>query len=129
MSGPCEKETKVEFAGFGVLTFRNCGIIIIPQVSAGDLERSRATLTRGNISHPQQSVKGGDTTERIKTLRQARGIGPNEFARSIGVTTAAVLKMEKPGNYPSAEKLPRIAKVLKCKIEDLYGADTPPTKS
>ena len=28
--------------------------------------------------------------------------------------------MEKPGNYPSAEKLPRIAKVLKCKIEDLY---------
>ena len=30
------------------------------------------------------------------------------------------MKMEKPGNYPSAEKLPRIAKVLKCKIEDLY---------
>ena len=33
--------------------------------------------------------------------------------------------MEKPGNYPGAEKLPRIAGVLKCKIEDLYGDDTP----
>ena len=43
----------------------------------------------------------------------------------LGVTTAAVLKMEKPGNYPSAEKLPRIARVLKCKIEDLYGEAAP----
>jgi len=57
-------------------------------------------------------------------------MGPNEFARAIGVTTAAVLKMEKPGNYPSAEKLPRIAKVLKCKIEDLYGDEAvPPLRS
>jgi hypothetical protein len=35
--------------------------------------------------------------------------------------------MEKPGNYPSAEKLPRIAKTLKCKIEDLYGDSDPRT--
>jgi len=37
--------------------------------------------------------------------------------------------MEKPGNYPSAEKLPRIAKVLKCKIEDLYDGDIPPLRN
>jgi len=52
-------------------------------------------------------------------------MGPREFARAIGVTAAAVLKMEQPGNYPSAEKLPRIAEVLDCSIDALYGRETP----
>ena len=44
----------------------------------------------------------------------------------LGVTTAAVLKMEKPGNYPSADKLPLIADVLGCTIDALFG-DPPRT--
>lgn len=43
----------------------------------------------------------------------------------LGVTTAAVLKMEKPGNYPSADKLPLIAKALGCTIDDLFGVEAP----
>jgi len=37
--------------------------------------------------------------------------------------------MEKPGNFPSAEKLPQIAKVLKCRIEDLYDGEVKPNGS
>ena len=39
----------------------------------------------------------------------------------IGVTPAAVLQMESPGCYPTADKLPLIAKALSCTIEALYG--------
>jgi len=43
----------------------------------------------------------------------------------IGVSPPAVLKMEAPGNYPEAEKLPAIAKALGCTIDDLFGAEAP----
>ncbi|MBR2583060.1 MAG: helix-turn-helix transcriptional regulator [Oscillospiraceae bacterium] len=62
----------------------------------------------------------------MKTLRQDRKIGLREFSRRLGVTTAAVLKMERPGNYPSADKLPLIADVLDCSIDALYGRPSRP---
>ena len=43
----------------------------------------------------------------------------------MGVTPAAVLAWERPGCYPEAEKLPRIAKALGCRIDDLFKGDTP----
>ncbi|MBR2583551.1 MAG: helix-turn-helix transcriptional regulator [Oscillospiraceae bacterium] len=56
----------------------------------------------------------------MKELRIKQGIGQAELARQIGVTPAAVLYIEQPGNFPKAVMLPRIAKALRCKIEDLY---------
>ncbi len=69
-----------------------------------------------------QRVKcqGGETTEAIRKLRLARGIGQAEFGRIIGVTPAAVLQMESPGCYPTADKLPAIADALSCSIDELY---------
>lgn len=43
----------------------------------------------------------------------------------IGVTPPAVLYIERPGNYPVAEKLPAIAKALGCTIDDLFGVEAP----
>ena len=69
--------------------------------------------------------QGGGNTEAIKTLRLAKGIGQAELGRMIGVTPAAVLQMESPGCYPTADKLPLIAKALNCTIEALYGDEAP----
>ena len=69
--------------------------------------------------------QGGGNTEAIKTLRLAQGIGQAELGRMIGVTPAAVLQMESPGCYPTADKLPLIANALHCSIEALYGAEAP----
>ena len=63
-------------------------------------------------------------TERIKELRLARGLSLRGLARHLGVTPPAIMIMERPGNYPSAEKLPAIAEALGCSIDDLFGRST-----
>ena len=64
--------------------------------------------------------QGGANTTGIKKRRLELGIGQAELGRLIGVSPAAVLQMESPGCYPTADKLPLIAQVLRCSMEALY---------
>lgn len=63
------------------------------------------------------------STEKIKELREKQGIGQAELARRVGVTPAAILYIEQPGNYPKAAMLPLIADALKVPIDALFGRE------
>jgi len=51
------------------------------------------------------------------------------LARLLGVEVSTVTKWETGDSYPRAEMLPDIAKLLGCKIDDLYAeAEKPEVK-
>ncbi|MEF2699863.1 MAG: helix-turn-helix transcriptional regulator [Oscillospiraceae bacterium] len=58
----------------------------------------------------------------MATCRKAAGLTQAAFAEAIGVDRSAVAKWEAGAAYPSADKLPVIAKTLGCSIDALYGA-------
>ena len=47
-----------------------------------------------------------------------------ELAQRVGVSKVAVCMWESGETKPSADKLPTIAAVLECEIEDLYDGET-----
>ena len=56
----------------------------------------------------------------IRSLRIARGLTLAELARRCEVSVVAVHQWETGVVFPSADKLPMIASILGCKIDDLY---------
>lgn len=56
----------------------------------------------------------------IKKLRQEYKITQSEFAKHLGVAQNTVSMWENNNRTPRADKLPEIAKVLKCEISDLF---------
>lgn len=59
----------------------------------------------------------------LKALRKARGMSQTELAELLGVTFGAVSAWELGLKYPSADKLPDIARSLQCTIDELYGSE------
>lgn len=56
----------------------------------------------------------------IEKIRRQRGITQTELARRLKVSQANISQWENGEAMPRADKLPEIAKVLNCSIEDLY---------
>lgn len=56
----------------------------------------------------------------IKVLRERKAMSQNELADKIGVDRTSVTKWESGSAVPSATKLPKIAEVLCCSIDDLF---------
>lgn len=56
----------------------------------------------------------------IRALRNARGLTLTEFARRCDVSIPSAHQWEVGISFPSADKLPIIAAVLGCTIDDLY---------
>lgn len=61
--------------------------------------------------------------KQIRVYREAAGMTQKELARRIGIASPSLCKMEKPGNYPDARRLPDIADALACSIDALYGRE------
>jgi transcriptional regulator with XRE-family HTH domain len=57
----------------------------------------------------------------IEHCRKKAGLTQVQLADSLGVSQANISAWEKGKAFPSADKLPSIAEVLKCKIDDLFG--------
>ena len=57
----------------------------------------------------------------IKTARQAKGITQKELARQLNIDQSAVAlwEAEKNRTFPRASRLPEIAKVLSCTVDEL----------
>lgn len=64
---------------------------------------------------------------RIRELRERRGLVRVQVADALGVTQAAVYKWESGRASPSADKLPALAEVLNCTIDELYDCELPPS--
>ena len=56
----------------------------------------------------------------IRVLRNARGLTLTELARRCDVSIASARQWEVGITFPSADKLPIIAAILGCTIDDLY---------
>lgn len=58
--------------------------------------------------------------QKIKELREAKGLTQKYIADAMGVDQAAVAKWESGKAMPTAAKLPKLALLLGCTIDDLY---------
>ena len=61
----------------------------------------------------------------LKRIRQERGLTQAELARQMSVTQSLIAMWERGAAFPSAGKLPILADLLHCSIDELYGR-TPP---
>lgn len=61
---------------------------------------------------------------KVKTHRVLADLTQEDLAQQVGVTRQTVLAIEK-GNYaPSVVLALRLAKILKCSVEDLFDEST-----
>lgn len=58
--------------------------------------------------------------EMFKKLRLERGLTQEAIAKKIGVTREAVSRWEAGVSSPRTESLPKLSKLLKCKIDELF---------
>lgn len=56
----------------------------------------------------------------IRQLRTRAGLSQEALAAKVGVGRTAVTFWEAGVQYPSADKLPKLAAALGCSIDDLY---------
>ena len=56
----------------------------------------------------------------IAELRKKSGMTQLELSKYLGVDRSTIAKWETGEVMPTADKLPRIAKILHCKIDDLF---------
>lgn len=56
----------------------------------------------------------------IKVLRERAGLKQMEAAAAVGVRPPTFCAWEAGACFPSADKLPALAKTLGCSIDDLY---------
>lgn len=57
----------------------------------------------------------------IKLLRRRSSVSQQELAGKVGVTQQAVAKWETGKSYPRGETLVKLASVLGCTIDELFG--------
>ena len=62
---------------------------------------------------------------RVRELLEARGITRVQLADAMGVSTMAVHKWVSGQAYPSADKLPQLARLLNCTIDELFDSEPP----
>lgn len=58
--------------------------------------------------------------KKIKELRELRELSQRDLANYLGVDQSAVAKWETGVSLPSADKLPKLAQILGCTIDELY---------
>lgn len=64
----------------------------------------------------------------LKDLRRAKGVTQADLAQMVGVTQSLVAQWERGAVMPSAAKLPLLAEVLNCIIDELFGRSPPDGK-
>ena len=55
--------------------------------------------------------------------RKKAGLTQDEAAKALNITGAAICQWEKGKNLPDARKLPQIAKLYGCTVDDLLSED------
>ncbi len=63
-------------------------------------------------------------SDKIKRYRKKEGLSQGEFGKLLGVSAQAVFKWEQGICYPDITFLPNLAKILGCRVEDFFEADS-----
>lgn len=56
---------------------------------------------------------------RLKSLREQKGITQKELGAAIGVEQNTISQWETQNRLPRADKLPQLAKILGCTVDEL----------
>lgn len=59
----------------------------------------------------------------IKALREKMGFRQEDLAKELVVDRSTIAKWETGEAVPKTDRLPKLAKILCCTIEDLYSLD------
>ena len=59
----------------------------------------------------------------IAYMRKQKGMSQEELSKKLGLTQGTISQWENGVTLPTADKLPEIAKVLDCTIDDLFHAE------
>ena len=59
----------------------------------------------------------------LESLMKKRGLSQEKLAHAVGVTQGAVSQWVIGIAKPASDKLPKLAKVLGCSIDELYGRE------
>ena len=65
---------------------------------------------------------------KIREYREKRGMTKSELAQTMGVDLAAVSRWDSGEAMPRASKLPKLADLFGCTIDELYGRTGPPDR-
>ena len=57
----------------------------------------------------------------IKRLREQKGMKQKELAEEMGIERSTISKWETGATNPATEKLPKLAGILGCTIDALFG--------
>jgi len=68
--------------------------------------------------------KGGAKMNKLKELREKNCLKQEELAGMLGVAQSTVSMWETGYAFPRADKLPALAKILKCTVDELLCKDT-----
>lgn len=60
----------------------------------------------------------------IKFFREKAGMTQRELAKALGIWPSAISMWETGDRLPRSDKLPELAKILGCSIDDLYGDES-----
>lgn len=60
----------------------------------------------------------------IEKLRVQAGLSQADLARQLKVTQGAVSQWENCGILPRSDKLPELARIFGCSIDDLYKSES-----
>lgn len=56
----------------------------------------------------------------IECLRRKAGLTQKEVSQAVGVTQGSVSQWENGASFPRADKLPLLATIFGCTIDELY---------
>lgn len=56
----------------------------------------------------------------IKFLREKENLTQESISKCLGISQSTVAKWETGEAMPRSDKLPELAKILKCSIDDLF---------
>ena len=92
--------------------------------------RNNSYYIGGKFLIPHRTVSdntkfGGGEEVRICELMEQRGIQRIQLADAMGVSPSCITKWVQGTALPSADKLPRLAAILQCSIDALYGPEPP----
>lgn len=63
---------------------------------------------------------------RIKYYREKKHLSQLAVAEKMNVSQQAINKWENGDSFPRADKLPELAKILGCRIDDLFEKEMKP---
>ena len=72
------------------------------------------------VKNKNNTTKGGGIMNDIKNLRENKGLSQENVANKLNVKQQAVAKWEAGKSYPRTDKLPQLAKIFGCTIDDLF---------